>query len=163
VSLRYFNVAGALRRSDGSMIGERHDPETHIIPLALDVVAGRRDKFTLFGDDYPTPDGTCIRDYIHIADLAQAHLLALEHTESGEHHTYNLGNGNGHSNREIITAIREGTGHDLPVVLSARRPGDPAALYASSDRARTELGWKPQHPDLHTIVNDAWEFHRANG
>lgn len=160
VSLRYFNVAGALR-CDETMIGERHDPETHIIPLALDVVAGRHDKFQLFGDDYPTADGTCVRDYIHIADLAAAHLLALDHATPGEHQIYNLGNGTGHSNRQIIDTIREVTGHDLPVTVAARRPGDPAALYSSSHRAHTELGWQPQHADLAAIVADAWDFHQA--
>jgi UDP-glucose 4-epimerase len=161
VSLRYFNVAGALKLPDGSMIGERHDPETHIIPLALDVVAGRREKFVLFGQDYPTSDGTCVRDYVHVADLAAAHLLALKHVRPGEHRIYNLGNGTGHSNLEVVTAIRDVTGHDLPLEIAARRPGDPASLYASSEKARTELGWRPRYSDIRQIVADAWAFHQT--
>lgn len=163
VSMRYFNVAGALVNPDGTMIGERHAPETHLIPLALDVVAGKRDKFQLFGDDYPTPDGTCIRDYIHVADLAEAHLLALDSCTPGEHRIYNLGSGTGFSNKQVVDAIREVTGHPLPVEIAPRRPGDPAALYASSDRAKTELGWTPTRDSLHRIVSDAWTFHRARG
>lgn len=158
VSLRYFNVAGALIRPDGQMLGERHDPETHLIPIALEVAAGKREKLPLFGDDYPTPDGTCIRDYIHVADLAQAHLLALEGLSGGTHKVFNLGNGNGFSNLEVVEAVREVTGHPIPVEVAPRRPGDPAALYASSARARNELGWTPQRPDLRDIVADAWTF-----
>jgi UDP-glucose 4-epimerase len=158
VSLRYFNVAGALVREDGTMIGERHDPETHLIPIALEVAAGRREKMPLFGDDYPTPDGTCIRDYIHVADLAQAHLLALDAVTPGEHKIYNLGTGTGFSNKQVIDAVRQVTGHPIPVEWSPRRPGDPAALYASSDRIRSELGWKPQKAELTDIVADAWTF-----
>jgi len=157
VSLRYFNVAGALIREDG-MIGERHDPETHLIPIALEVAAGKREKMPLYGDDYPTPDGTCIRDYIHVADLAQAHLLALTAVVSGEHKIYNLGTGTGFSNKQVIEAVRQVTGHPIPIEWSPRRPGDPAALYASSDRIRAELGWAPQKPDLADIVADAWTF-----
>jgi UDP-glucose 4-epimerase len=161
VSLRYFNVAGALVRPDGTMIGERHDPETHLIPIALEVAAGKREKLPLFGDDYPTPDGTCIRDYIHVADLAQAHLLALESAVPGEHKIYNLGNGTGFSNAQVVEAVRTVTGHPLPVEWLPRRPGDPASLYASSALARRELGWSPTHTSLESIVSDAWAFFRS--
>ncbi|MBB5870439.1 UDP-glucose 4-epimerase [Allocatelliglobosispora scoriae] len=163
VSMRYFNVAGAHVNADGSMIGERHDPETHLIPLALDVVAGKRAAFRLFGDDYPTPDGTCIRDYIHVTDLAEAHLNALDGCLPGEHRIFNLGSGTGFSNLQVVEAIREVTGHPLPVEITPRRPGDPAALYASSDRARTELGWTPSRESLHRIVGDAWTFYQSRG
>jgi UDP-glucose 4-epimerase len=160
VSLRYFNVAGAHRRPDGSMIGERHDPETHLIPIALQVAAGARDKLQLFGDDYPTQDGTCVRDYIHISDLAAAHLLALSTMDGSRHRVYNLGNGSGFSNREVVDVVREVTGHPVPVEIAPRRDGDPAALVAASEKARSELGWVPALPDLADIVNDAWEFRR---
>ena len=159
VSLRYFNVAGAYLRP-GIALGERHDPETHLIPIALDVAAGRRDKLQLFGDDYPTADGTCVRDYIHVADLARAHLLALDAAVPGEHRIYNLGNGSGYSNRQVVEVVREVTGHALPVEMAPRRAGDPAALVASADRAAADLGWTPEKPSLHEIVGDAWEFHR---
>jgi UDP-glucose 4-epimerase len=158
VSLRYFNVAGAHRRADGSMIGERHDPETHLIPIALQVAAGKREKLQLFGDDYPTPDGTCVRDYIHISDLASAHLLALSTMDGHGHRIFNLGNGNGFSNREVVEVVREVTGHPVPVEIAPRRDGDPAALVASSTKAVTELGWMPAVPNLRDIVADAWEF-----
>lgn len=161
VSLRYFNVAGALVLADGSMIGERHDPETHLIPIALQVAAGQREKLAIFGDDYPTPDGTCIRDYIHVGDLAQAHLLALDAARPGEHRIYNLGNGTGFSCKEVVDAVREVTGHPLPVEMAPRRPGDPAELVASSAKARAELGWTPAKPDLRDIVADAWTFFRS--
>jgi UDP-glucose 4-epimerase len=161
VSLRYFNVAGALINADGSMIGERHDPETHIIPLTLYVAAGRREKMLLFGDDYDTADGTCVRDYIHIADLARAHLLALDVITPGTHKIYNLGNGIGFSNRQVIEAVRAVTGSAVPVEVAPRRPGDPASLYTSSALAQAELGWIPQHPDIRDIVADAWAFHQA--
>jgi UDP-glucose 4-epimerase len=157
VSLRYFNAAGALIRPDGSR-GERHDPETHLIPNALMVAAGKREKLSLFGDDYPTPDGTCVRDYVHIADLASAHLLALDAIQPGEHRRYNLGNGTGFSNKEVIEAVRTVTGHPIPVEMAARRPGDPAVLVASSAKARAELGWTPQHPSLPDIITDAWTY-----
>lgn len=157
VSLRYFNVAGALIHPKG-MMGERHDPETHLIPIALEVAAGQREKLQLFGDDYPTPDGTCVRDYIHVADLAQAHLLALEALIPGQHRIYNLGNGTGFSNKQVVDAVREVTGHRIPVEMAPRRPGDPASLYASSEKARRELGWVPAKPDLRDIVADAWTF-----
>jgi UDP-glucose 4-epimerase len=160
ISLRYFNVAGALIRPDGTMLGERHDPETHLIPIALEVAAGKREKLQLFGDDYPTPDGTCVRDYIHVADLAQAHLLALGALTKSEHRIYNLGNGTGFSNRQVVDAVRAVTEHPIPVEIAPRRPGDPASLYASSEKARNELGWVPARPGLHDIVADAWEFYR---
>jgi UDP-glucose 4-epimerase len=164
VSLRYFNVAGALVRPDGTMFGERHDPETHLIPIALQVAAGQREKLQLFGDDYPTPDGTCIRDYIHVGDLGAAHLLALtaladgEVVRPGEHKIFNLGNGAGFSNRQVVEAVRAVTGHPIPVEMAPRRAGDPAELVASSVKARTELGWAPAKTDLHDIVADAWAF-----
>ncbi|GAA0739045.1 UDP-glucose 4-epimerase GalE [Dactylosporangium roseum] len=160
VSLRYFNVVGALHREDGSMIGERHDPETHLIPIALQVAAGRREKLQLFGDDYDTPDGTNIRDYIHVADLGTAHLLALGTMDGPGHRIYNLGNGTGFSNRQVVDVVREVTGHPIPVEMAPRRPGDPAQLVASSDKAKRELGWRPQHVELATMVHDAWAFLR---
>ncbi|OKI42258.1 UDP-glucose 4-epimerase GalE [Micromonospora sp. CB01531] len=161
VSLRYFNVAGAYLH-DGQAIGERHDPETHLIPLALDVAAGRREKLQLFGDDYPTVDGTCIRDYIHVEDLARAHLLALTAAVPGRHLIYNLGNGNGFTNRQVIEVVREVTGQPVPVEVAPRREGDPAELVASSALAREELGWVPQKPTLHDMVGDAWAFYQAH-
>jgi UDP-glucose 4-epimerase len=160
VSLRYFNVAGAYLR-DGVAIGERHDPETHLIPIALQVAAGKREKLQLFGDDYPTPDGTCVRDYIHVEDLARAHLLALDAAVPGEHKIFNLGNGTGFSNRQVAEAARAVTGHELPVEIAARREGDPAILVASSQRARDELGWAPAKPTLEDMIGDAWSFYRA--
>ncbi|MEU1808542.1 UDP-glucose 4-epimerase GalE [Micromonospora sp. WMMD1076] len=159
VSLRYFNVAGAYLR-DGLAIGERHDPETHLIPIALDVAAGRREKLQLFGDDYPTVDGTCVRDYIHVEDLARAHLLALDAATPGRHRIYNLGNGNGFTNRQVVDVVREVTGHPVPVEVAPRREGDPAELVASSALARDELGWTPAKPTLHDMVGDAWAFYR---
>jgi UDP-glucose 4-epimerase len=159
VSLRYFNVAGALIRPD-LMIGERHDPETHLIPIALQVAAGKRDHLQLFGDDYPTADGTCVRDYIHVADLARAHLQALEAATPKEHKIYNLGNGSGFTNRQVIEVVREVTGHPVPVRVVPRREGDPTELVASSQRARAELGWTPEKPALHDMVSDAWTFYR---
>jgi len=161
VSLRYFNVAGAYLR-DGRAIGERHDPETHLIPLALQVAAGRREKLQLFGDDYPTADGTCVRDYIHVEDLARAHLLALTAAVPGRHLIYNLGNGNGFTNRQVIEVVREVTGHPVPVEVAPRREGDPAELVASSALARDELGWVPQKPTLHDMIGDAWAFYQAH-
>jgi UDP-glucose 4-epimerase len=160
VSLRYFNVAGALIRPDGLMIGERHDPETHLIPIALQVAVGRREKLQLFGDDYDTFDGTCVRDYIHVADLAAAHLLALSTMDTPGHRVFNLGNGTGFSNRQVVDVVRTVTGHPIPVEMAPRRPGDPAQLVASSDKAKTELDWTPRKPDLHDIVADAWTFMR---
>lgn len=157
VSLRYFNAAGAYGRH-----GERHDPETHLIPIALQVAAGQRPALQLYGEDYPTFDGTCVRDYIHVADLAAAHLLALDAMKPGEHHVYNLGNGAGFSNRQVIEVVRQITGHPIPVESAPRRPGDPAELVASSAKARAELGWTPGTPTLEEIVADAWEFHRRS-
>jgi UDP-glucose 4-epimerase len=156
VSLRYFNVAGAAFGR-----GERHAVETHLIPLALQVAAGQRESLTVYGEDYPTPDGTCIRDYVHVGDLAAAHLLALPAPAEGEHRIYNLGNGTGFSVQEVVDATREVTGAPIPVVVGARRPGDPAQLVASSDRIRADLGWTPEHTDLAGIVRDAWEIART--
>ncbi|MBM7776342.1 UDP-glucose 4-epimerase [Actinokineospora baliensis] len=156
VSLRYFNVAGAYGR-----FGERHTTETHLIPIVLQVALGTRAAISIYGDDYPTPDGTCVRDYIHVLDLAEAHLLALEHTREGEHQIYNLGTGTGFSNREVVQTCREVTGHPIPADFAARRPGDPAVLVASAAGAATNLGWTPKRTDLHTIVSDAWEFTRT--
>ncbi len=160
VSLRYFNVAGAYLH-EGLAIGERHDPETHLIPIALQVAAGKREKLQLFGDDYPTVDGTCVRDYIHVEDLARAHLLALDAAVPGEHKIYNLGNGTGFSVQQVLDAVREVTGHPLPVTVGPRRAGDPAQLVASSDRIRADLGWTPKHTDLAGIVRDAWDVAQA--
>jgi UDP-glucose 4-epimerase len=160
VSLRYFNASGALLRPDGSAYGERHDPETHLIPIVLQVAAGVREKLPLYGDDYPTPDGTCVRDYIHVTDLATAHLLALEAVKPGEHRIYNLGNGNGYSNLEVVEAVRAVTGAAVPVEIAPRRPGDIVAQVASSEKARRELGWQPARADLRDIVSDAWSFYQ---
>ncbi|WP_329218070.1 UDP-glucose 4-epimerase GalE [Streptomyces sp. NBC_01485] len=153
VSLRYFNVAGAYGAQ-----GERHDPESHLIPLVLQVAQGRREAVSVFGDDYPTPDGTCVRDYIHVADLAEAHLLAVAAAQPGEHLICNLGNGNGFSVREVVETARTVTGHPIPEVMAPRRAGDPAALVAAADTARERLGWNPSRADLAGIVADAWEF-----
>ena len=154
-SLRYFNVAGAY-----AGLGERHACETHLIPLVLQVAAGRRAEILVFGSDWPTPDGTCILDYIHIRDLADAHLLALQHCRPGEHRIYNLGNGTGFSVREVIDSCRRVTGLDIPSRDVERRAGDPAVLIASSERAVNELGWRPQHTGIDEIVSDAWDFTR---
>ena len=151
ISLRYFNVAGAYGR-----FTERHDPETHLIPLILAAAAGTSDGIRVFGTDYPTPDGTAIRDYIHVVDLADAHLAALEAAGEPGHRIYNLGNGTGYSVRQVIETAREVTGAEIPATESTRRPGDPAALVASSARARAELGWEPRMPELGRIVADAW-------
>ncbi|MER6139306.1 UDP-glucose 4-epimerase GalE [Streptomyces sparsogenes] len=153
VSLRYFNVAGAY-----GAYGERHDPESHLIPLVLQVAQGRREAISVYGDDYPTPDGTCVRDYIHVADLAEAHLLALGAAAEGEHLICNLGNGNGFSVREVIETVRQVTGHPIPEVIAPRRGGDPAVLVASAERAKERLGWRPSRADLAGIVADAWRF-----
>lgn len=153
ISLRYFNVAGAY----GSC-GERHDNESHIIPLLLATLSGKRDSFTLFGDDYPTKDGTCIRDYIHVDDLARAHLIALNKLNRGQHKIYNLGNGKGFSNMEVIKAAEEVTGQTLNYAIGPRRQGDPAILVASSDKARKELGWTAEKSTLKVMLNDAWKF-----
>ena len=153
VSLRYFNVAGA-----HGAHGERHATETHLIPLVLQVALGRRDHVTVFGDDWPTADGTCIRDYVHVLDLAEAHLLALEHATSSQHRVFNLGSGNGFSVLEVVQACRRVTGHPIPARTAARRAGDPAVLVASSAKAVAELGWKPVRTGIDEIVADAWTF-----
>jgi len=152
-SLRYFNVAGAAAGR-----GEAHEPESHLIPLVLDVALGRRDKIRIYGDDYPTKDGTCVRDYIHIEDLAEAHLLALEALQGGGQRIYNLGNGCGFTVLEVIEAVRSTTGHPIPVEVTPRRPGDPAVLIASSAKIEKDLGWKPRHTSLDAIVASAWEW-----
>ncbi|MFR9726163.1 UDP-glucose 4-epimerase GalE [Streptomyces sp. MS19] len=157
VSLRYFNVAGAHRTGEGTF-GERHDPESHLIPIILQVAQGRRPAISVYGTDYPTPDGTCVRDYIHVADLAEAHLLALDAATPGEHLICNLGNGNGFSVREVVESARRVTGHPIPETEAPRRAGDPAVLVASADRARARLGWRPARTDLDGIIADAWAF-----
>ena len=154
--LRYFNACGA---SDER--GEDHTPETHIIPLILQVALGQRADFAIFGDDYPTPDGTCVRDYVHVVDLAQAHILALRALDEGSR-TYNLGNGRGFSVKEVVDMAREVTGRPIATRVVARRPGDPAVLVASSDKIRRELGWAPKYPDLRTIMEMAWNWHVSN-
>lgn len=155
-ALRYFNAAGASER-----FGEHHEPETHLIPLVLQVAMGRRERLEIFGDDYPTPDGTCVRDYIHVVDLAQAHILALNALDSGSR-TYNLGNGRGFSVRQVIETAREITGHPIPAVTGPRRPGDPAVLVASSRRISEDLGWKPRYPELRDIIQTAWDWHQRH-
>jgi UDP-glucose 4-epimerase len=160
-SLRYFNVAGAPEGPNGITRGEAHEPESHLIPLVLDVALGRRASIKIFGDDYPTPDGTCIRDYIHVSDLADAHLLALDALQ-GEvtRLVFNLGNGHGFSVREVIESARRVTGHAIPAEVRPRRPGDPAVLVASSEKAIRELGWKPRYTQLDEIVRTAWVWHQ---
>jgi UDP-glucose 4-epimerase len=157
VSLRYFNVAGA--HPDGD-IGEAHDPETHLIPLVLQAAAGKRPSISVFGDDYNTPDGTCVRDYIHVCDLADAHVLAVAAATEGKVKVYNLGNGEGFSVLEVIQTCRQVTGQAIPSVLSPRRPGDPDRLVAGSQRAMDELGWQPKYPYLKEIVGHAWAWHK---
>lgn len=158
VSLRYFNVAGAYRDPGGAWYGERHMQETHLIPNVLKMARpGGPGAVKIFGDDYPTPDGTCVRDYIHVSDLADAHLLALGACEPGRHQVYNLGHGAGFSVREVISVCREVTGSDLPAEVAPRRPGDPAVLVASSERIRAGLGWSASR-DLRAMVADAWAF-----
>jgi UDP-glucose 4-epimerase len=152
-SLRYFNVAGALPGR-----GEAHEPESHIIPLILDVALGRRDKIFIYGDDYDTPDGTCIRDYIHVEDLAAAHILAFGALDTSDHIVCNLGNGQGFSVKQVIEAARRVTGHPIPAEMKPRRAGDPARLIASSERAKDLLGWKPQHTDINDILESAWQW-----
>lgn len=154
VFLRYFNAAGATEK-----FGEDHEPETHLIPNVLRVALGKSDKVTVFGGDYATPDGTCVRDYIHIVDLAQAHILALEGSMQGP---FNLGNGDGYSVKEVIDISRQITGHDIPAEVSPRRPGDPALLIAGADKARRILGWEPKYPELTTIIQHAWDWHKRH-
>jgi UDP-glucose 4-epimerase len=155
--LRYFNAAGA-----SGDLGEDHRPESHLIPLVLAVAQGKRNEVKIHGTDYPTPDGTCVRDYVHVEDLAQAHLLALDALGEREALAYNLGNGQGFSVRQVVEAARRVTGHSIPAVESPRRPGDPATLVASSDRIRAELGWAPRRPDLEDIVASAWAWRMRN-
>jgi UDP-glucose 4-epimerase len=157
-ALRYFNAAGATPER-----GERHDPETHLIPLVLQVATGRRDHIKLYGTDYPTPDGTAVRDYVHVLDLADAHVRAVEALDDHGTLTCNLGNGTGFSVREVVEAVRRVTGHPIPAEEAPRREGDPAVLVASSRRARELLGWQPQHADLDQIVADAWAFVTRTG
>lgn len=158
VALRYFNACGA--HPSGS-IGEAHDPETHLVPVILQVPNGRRAAVSVFGGDYPTKDGTCVRDYIHVADLAQAHILALDYLlRGGENNVFNLGNGVGFTVREVIECARAVTGHPIPAELSPRRAGDPAQLVASSEKAKAVLGWRPRYNDLETIVASAWNWHK---
>ncbi len=157
VSLRYFNVAGASRG-----LGEDHDPETHLIPNVLQAALGIKPRVEIYGTDYPTPDGTAIRDYIHIEDLSDAHLLALEGIREGEHRIFNLGNGNGFSVREVIAAAQAVTGREIPMIEAARRPGDPPRLVAAGARIRSELGWEPRKPELAEMVGDAWAFAQAH-
>ena len=163
-SLRYFNVAGAAEGLEGIIRGESHEPETHLIPLVLDVALGRRASIRIYGDDYPTPDGTCIRDYIHVADLADAHLLALGALAAGDGPKapliYNLGNGKGFSVRDVVESARRVTGHAIPVENHPRRPGDPAVLVASSAKAMCELGWKPRYTNLDDVIRTAWIWHQ---
>ena len=164
VALRYFNVAGAPEGPEGITRGEDHEPESHLIPLILDVALGRRKSIRIYGDDYSTPDGTCIRDYIHVSDLADAHLLALKALETDvagkTRLIYNLGNGRGFSVSEVIESARRVTGHPIPAELHPRRPGDPAVLVASSEKAIRDLGWKPRYTQLDDIIRTAWDWHR---
>lgn len=160
VALRYFNAAGAASEGD---IGEDHSPESHLIPLILQVPLGKRDKIYIFGNDYDTKDGTCIRDYIHVEDLASAHYLALKYLEEGnESNLFNLGNNIGYSVKEVIECTKKVTGEQIPVEISDRRSGDPAILIASSDKAKQVLGWKPHFDSLETIINSAWNWHKNN-
>jgi len=162
-ALRYFNACGAMRDVEGHILrGEAHQPETHLIPLLLQVPLNQREVLHLFGTDYPTPDGTCIRDYIHIEDLARAHVLALAALDDMNTMIYNLGNGRGYSNREVIEIAREVTNHPIRVIDSDPRPGDAPALVASSDKIGEELGWEPHYADLHTIIQTAWDWHRTH-
>lgn len=154
--LRYFNACGATEER-----GEDHDPETHLIPLVLQVALGQREKIVIFGDDYNTPDGTCVRDYIHVADLADAHIRAMRALDQGSR-KYNLGNGRGFSVKEVIETAREVTGHPIPAEIGPRRPGDPDILIASSETINHDLGWRPQYPDLRTIIEMAWNWHQKH-
>jgi len=160
VALRYFNACGA---HPSGAIGEAHNPETHLVPIILQVPNGQREAVSVFGDDYPTRDGTCVRDYIHVTDLAQAHILALDYLlQGGENNVFNLGNGVGFTVNEVIECARKVTGHPIPAVVSPRRAGDPAQLVASSEKAKTVLGWKPQYDNLETIISTAWAWHKAH-
>ena len=158
VAFRYFNAAGA---EPNGLLGEDHSPETHLIPLVLLAAMGKRDAITIYGTDYPTPDGTCVRDYIHVCDLAQAHVLGLEYLlKGGDRAVFNLGNGNGFSVREVIETAKEVTGKEIKIVESDRRPGDPPILVGSSDKVKSVLGWQPQYSDLHQIIAHAWQWHQ---
>ena len=157
VSLRYFNAAGATK-----LCGEKHDPESHLIPIILQAAAGQRSHIEVYGNDYPTPDGTCVRDYIHVSDLARAHVLALEHTNRASG-IFNLGCGGGHSVMQVIEEARRISGREIPVRIGPRRPGDPAVLVASSEKIKKELGWAPQKQDLYKIVGSAWEWMQQRG
>lgn len=160
VSLRYFNACGA---HVSGTIGEDHNPETHLIPLILQVPNNKREHISIFGDDYDTKDGTCVRDYIHVTDLAQAHILAVEYLSKGnESNIFNLGNGVGFTVNEVIETARKVTGHPIPAVMDKRRAGDPAQLIASSEKARTVLGWKPEHDSLEEIIASAWKWHKGH-
>ncbi len=159
--LRYFNACGAMLDADGRVLrGEAHTPETHLIPLTLQVALGQRERMKIFGNDYPTPDGTCVRDYIHIEDLASAHVLALEAVDERCAMTYNLGNGQGYSVQEVINVAREVTGHPIPTDVVERRPGDAPILIASAERINHDLGWQPRYPSLHEIIASAWAWHQ---
>jgi len=155
-ALRYFNAAGATPER-----GEDHHPELHLIPIVLEVARGKRDKLIVFGDDYNTPDGTCVRDYVHVLDLAQAHILALRALDKGSR-TYNLGNGKGYSIMEVVKTARDVTGHPIPIEIGARRPGDPDILIADSEQIKQELGWTPQYPSLRSIIESAWKWHQKH-
>lgn len=157
VALRYFNAAGA-----SASRGEDHRPESHLVPIVLQVALGQREQVSVFGDDYPTPDGSAVRDYVHVEDLAQAHVLALEAMRPGEARAFNLGSERGFSVREVIELAREVTGHDIPAVASPRRAGDPPVLVADAGLAKRELGWQPRHPELRAVIESAWRWHRAN-
>jgi UDP-glucose 4-epimerase len=157
ISLRYFNASGAWQH-----LGEDHHPETHLIPILLEVACGQREKVSLFGRDYPTADGTCVRDYIHIADIAQAHLLALESSLQGPRHVFNLGNGRGFSNLEVVAAVEQVTGRRVAREDAPRRPGDSAILVASAEKIRHQLGWAPQHPELDDIIRSAWDWKQSH-
>ena len=160
VALRYFNACGA---HPSGVIGEAHDPETHLVPIILQVPNGKRDHVSIFGDDYPTKDGTCVRDYIHVTDLAQAHILALDYLlNGGDNNVFNLGNGVGFTVKEVVDVARAVTGHPIPAKTAPRRAGDPAQLIASSEKAIQVLGWKPKYNDLNTIVASAWAWHKSH-
>lgn len=160
VALRYFNVAGAA--PDGT-IGEDHGPETHLVPIILQVAQGKRKELSIFGDDYNTPDGTNVRDYVHVMDLADAHILAIKYLEAGnKSNAFNLGSSTGFSNKQMLEAAREVTGKPIPAKMAPRRPGDPDSLVAASDKARTILGWKPKYDDVHDIIATAWKWHSSH-
>lgn len=160
VALRYFNVAGA--KLDGS-IGEDHSPESHLVPLILQTALGQRDELTILGDDYATPDGTCIRDYVHVVDLVEAHILALEYLKAGNQSTvFNLGSSTGFSVKEMLDTAREVTGREIPATVTTRRAGDPSTLIASSEKAKTILNWKPQYTDMKDIIASAWNWHKSS-